>query len=117
MFKEFEVNGVTYKLRLGAQSCKNLEDKLGHSPLDDVIATESGKIPTVGFMITVLFYSMQKYQHNIKMEDVYNIYDDYIDSGKSMLDLMAVITDIFKVSGFFKDPQNEPVEMAETKKA
>ena len=117
MFKEFEINGVTYKLRLDTKNCIALEKKLGHSPLDDVIAVEEGKIPTFSFIITVLYYAMLKHQPGTKLEEVYSIFDTYIENGGSIMDLLPIVLDIFKQSGFFNNPQNETVEKKIVKKA
>lgn len=116
MFKEFEINGVTYKLRLDTKNCIALEEKLGHSPLDDVIAVEEGKIPTFSFIITVLYYAMLKHQPSTKLSEVYDTLDEYIENGGSIMDLLPVILDVLKQSGFFNQPQ-KTVEKETIKKA
>ena len=110
MFKEFELNGVTYKLRLDTKNCIALEEKIGHSPLDEIVAVENDKIPTVSFIITVLYYSMLKYHPGTRLDDVYDEIDKYIENGGSIMDLLPIILDIFKESGFFNNPQKKAVE-------
>lgn len=117
MFKEFEINGVTYKLRLDTKNCIALEEKLGHSPLDEIVAVEDGKIPTFSFIITVLYYAMLKYHPGTKLEEVYSIFDTYIENGGSIMDLLPIVLDVFKQSGFFNNPQNKTVEKKIVKKA
>jgi len=54
----------------------------------------------------ILHASLQALEHNISLEDTYNIYDEFVDEGNSLLELIPIIVDIFKVSGFFKEVDN-----------
>ena len=106
LYKELKIGDKELKLRLSTRDCVALEKKLGRNPLDDLMAVEQGKLPTV----VVLHASLQKYQSNYSLENVYDLYDEYIEEGNTLTDMLSVITDVFKVSGFFKEPDNETPE-------
>lgn len=105
LYTEFKVKDKELKLRLTTRDCVSLEKKLGRNPLDDIMAVEKGKLPTITYIVAVLHASLQKYQNGYTEEKVYDLFDDYINEGGSLIDLMEVITEIFKVSGFFKEPE------------
>jgi hypothetical protein len=109
-YVEFKVGENEYKLRLGAQQIISVEKKLGGNVLDMFMEIENNKMPTVTDVLTVLHGSMQKYNHGITMEKIYGIYDDYVEEGKTYIDLIPVLTDVLKASGFFKDAQVEGEE-------
>ena len=57
-------------------------------------------------MIMILHASLQAMEHNISLDDTYAIYDEFVDEGNSLLELIPIIIEIFKVSGFFKEVNN-----------
>lgn len=106
MYYTFTVKGTDYKLRLGAKACVDLEKKLKKNPVQ-VLADigESGQVPELENFLVIMQASMSQYNHSINMDKMYEIYDEYIDEGHTMYDLVAVIMDVFKVSGLI--PENE----------
>ncbi|MCI9597355.1 MAG: hypothetical protein HFE75_08680 [Firmicutes bacterium] len=100
------------KLRLRAKDCVQLEKALGTNPLNMLIAVETkDEIPNLTVMVTILHAALQCYHHGFKMDEVLNHYDQYIEAGGSMLELLEVITDVFETSGFLpkdKDGEEEP---------
>lgn len=118
MFTTFTVKDTNYKLRLDAKACVSLEDRLGTNPLNVIIQMIQGntiKMPSLKVLLTIIHEALQPYNHGISMDDVYAIYDDYIADGHAMADLIPVILDIFKTSGFIKKPA-EDVEDSESSK-
>lgn len=111
LYKDLKIGDKELKLRLSTRDCVALEKRLGRNPLDDLMAVEQGKLPTITYVVILLHASLQKYQSNYTMEKVYDLYDEYIEEGNSLTDMLAVITDIFKVSGFFKEPDKEIPEI------
>ena len=111
LYKDLKIGDKELKLRLSTRDCVALEKRLGRNPLDDLMAVEQGKLPTITYVVILLHASLQKYQSNYSMENVYDLYDEYIEEGNSLTDMLAVITDIFKVSGFFKEPDKETPEI------
>lgn len=114
IYETFQVKDKEYKLRLRARDIVDLERRLGNrSPLDVFMGMQNNSVPKLGDLILFLHASMQAFHHNIKMENVYDIYDEYVEDGGSYMSLMMVIMDVFKVSGFFTEEQLEAAEVKE----
>lgn len=105
LYTEINIRDKDYKLRLDARACVSLEKKLGKSPLNIFMEAQDGGLPKLADIIAILHASLQKYQSGISEVDTYDLYDEYVDSGKTFTDLIPVILEIFKVSGFFKDEE------------
>ena len=99
----FTVGEKEYKLRLSAQGIIDTEKRLGKSIIDVMIQSEKGKLPA-------LYGSLQKY-HSVKMNDVYDLYDEYVDNGGDLTGLIETITEVLKVSGFFRETKTEKEEI------
>ena len=53
-------------------------------------------------------HSTKQFNHGVKEDDCYDIYDDYLAEGHTLVDFMNVLLDVFKVSGFVsKDEEGE----------
>lgn len=105
LFYEFEAGNKSYKLRLNTRNIVALEKQIGCNPI--AIFGKGDIIPTVSQMVTVLFYSLQQYNHGITMNDAYDIFDDYLADGYSATDFITVILGIYSVSGITKDMSKE----------
>lgn len=102
---DFEAGNKEYKLRLNTRDVIALEKRIGCNPL--AIFGDGDTIPTMTTMVAVLHASLTQYQHGIKLEDAYTIFDDYLADGNSMTDFITVILEIYKASGLIKDePKN-----------
>lgn len=106
LFYELETENRTYKCRLTSRACVELEEKLGKNPLKiftDIAQT--GELPKTREIIEILRAALAPFR-DVTLDDVYAIYDEYIDDGHCLEDFIGVIAEIFKVSGFFrKAPQ------------
>lgn len=105
LFYDFEAGNKTYKLRLNTRNIVALEKQLGCNPLG--IFKDGDTMPTVSEMVTILFYSLQQFNHGISMNDAYDIFDAYLADGHSMTDFIPIILEIYKVSGIIKEDTNE----------
>lgn len=101
LFYEFTVGDTTYKLRLNTRNIVSLEKALNNNPLG--IFGKGDRIPTVTEMVSILHYSLQQYQHNIDVNDAYEIFDKYIEAGNTSVDFIKVIVEVYKVSGIIKE--------------
>lgn len=110
MYVDFNAGGKDYKLRLATRNIVALEKAIGCNPLS--IFGNGNEIPSVTTMVNVLWFSLQKYHHGIQLTDAYTIFDDYLEDN-SMTDFIAVIVDIYKVSGLIKEDTKEEVEEQE----
>jgi hypothetical protein len=99
-FELWEVDGVEYKLKLKTASIIALEEKFNTSLMNLLAMGES--IPPLNVMLQVTHYAIKDYNHSIKLNDVYDLFDKYCEEGGSQLDFyQKVYMGIFQVSGFF----------------
>jgi hypothetical protein len=103
MYVEFNAGNEEYKLKLSVGSMIALEKKIGTNPiavfgLDD----ENPVIPTITTMVAILWASLQDMQHGITMNDAQGIFEAWLNDGNIPTDFIRVITDVYKVSGIFK---------------
>lgn len=108
MFTTLTVKDKDYKLRLNAKACVDLEKKLGTNPVNVLMAiAEKNQIPTLNTVLIILQASLSQYNHGMSMDDVYGLYDNYVEDGHTMLDLIPVILSVFKESGLVPDEGDE----------
>lgn len=105
MYYNFEVGNDVYKLRLNTRNIVSLEKALGCNPL--AIFGRGDTIPTVTAMVNVLHHSLQQFQHNVTLNDAYDIFDSYLCDGHMASDFIEVILEIYKVSGIIKEDATE----------
>ena len=104
-----QVGETEYKLKFSAAASVEAEKKLGKGLMASLQTVDS-----VTTQITMLWASLQKYNHGIKMEDAENIYDAYMDSETGGFEeFLEILVEVFVVSGFIKPDQAE--EIKETK--
>lgn len=97
----FEAGNKSYKLRLTTGATVALEKTLGCNPIS--IFGNGDKLPTITTMVAILHAALQPYQHNITLQNAYDIFDEWLDDGHVMTDFLPVIVDIFKASGFMRE--------------
>lgn len=101
-----------YKLRLDAMRVAQLEDKLGgQSPLTIFTKNGEGSMPSLKDLILVLHYALVPYNHGIKLDDAYRIFDEFIAEGNDITHFIPVVIEVFKTSGLIP----KDVEINETK--
>ena len=99
MYTNFKVGEKNYKLRLGIQQIIDLEKSLGHSLIEELNKFSNNSLPSTEFLANVIFYSMQKYQHKIKIEE-----------GNSMIELMNVVIEILQDSNIIPQEKTNSEE-------
>lgn len=107
MYLDFEAGNKAYKLRLNTRNIVALEKQLGCNPMA-IFGADGQNLPTVSQMVSVLWASLQQYQHGITMDDAYNIFDDFLSDGHTMVDFFPILFDIYKESGLV--PKTEETE-------
>lgn len=108
LYYTLTVKDIDYKLRLNAKACIDLEKKLGENPVNTIIniandLANNQTIPSLDPILTILHASMTQYNHSVSMNDMYGIYDNYVDEGHNMYELISVIIEVFKVSGLMPE--------------
>ena len=105
MYCDFTANGNEYKLRLNTRDVVALEKRLGCNPM--AIFGDGKRIPTVTEMVAILHASLQSYNHNVNMDKAFTIFDEWLADGHNMTEFLAVIVDVYKVSGIIPEEANE----------
>lgn len=93
------IGGEEYKLRLTASAIMQIEKKLGQSLFTALENMQDNMIETV---TTILWGAMQPLNANFSFEKAADLFDQYIDDGHSIEELMLEIDALFAASGFSK---------------
>jgi len=101
-FYTLTVGEKEYKLRLTASAIMAIEKRLGESMLT---ALENYQENMVETLVTVLWGAMQPLDANSSFEKATDLFDEYIDNGKSIEDFMQEMNILLEVSGFFSKGQ------------
>ncbi len=101
-FYTMTVGGEEYKMRLTASAIMQIEKKLG-KPLFKALETiQDNMVETI---TTILWGAMQPLNAGFTMEKATELFDDYVDEGHSIEELMMEINALFETSGFFRKGQ------------
>lgn len=109
MYINFTANEKEYKLRLNTRGIVLLEKQLGCNPL--AIFGDGDTIPKVTIMVAILHASLQQYNHNISLNDAYDIFDAWLADGHATTDFIPVIMDIYKASGIIPNDVKDEEEV------
>jgi hypothetical protein len=102
-FYTFTVGEKEYQMRLTASAIIAIEKKLNKPLFKALEEIQNNMIETV---TTIIWGAMQPLNSGFTMEKAIELFDDYIDEGHSIEDLMSEINKLFETSGFFKKGQN-----------
>lgn len=105
MYYDFEAGNKAYKLRLNTRNTIALEKQLGCNPL--AVFGDGTTLPTVQQMVNILWASLQQYHHGITANDAADIFDAYLEDGNLVTDFLAVIIDVYRVSGLIPSEDAE----------
>ena len=111
MYFDFEAGNKAYKLRLTTKAVMALESKIGCNPM--MVFGNGNRIPTVTEMIHILHNSLTHFNHGITLNDAMGIFDAWLEDGHTPTDFIAVIVDVYKVSGIIPDTKEETDEETE----
>ncbi len=101
MYVDFTAGNKAYKLRLNTRNIVALEKQIGGNPLS--IFGKGDTLPSITTLVSVLHASLQQYQHNISLNDAFDIFDEYLADGNTMTDFIKVVVDVYKQSGIIGD--------------
>ena len=104
MYVDFSAGGKDYKLRLTTRSIIQLEKQIGCNPL--MIFGDGSQMPQITTLVAILNASLQALNHGITMNDSYDIFDAYLADGHSLTDFIAVIVNLYTVSGIIPEEKN-----------
>lgn len=105
--KAVEFGGLNLELRLDGRSILAIEKRLDKSLLSLFLGNQGGmKLPPSNELLIVLQGANQT--HGIKDEDIIGAFENFLDSGKTTMDLQSIIQELLEDAGFFgKDKKEE----------
>ena len=103
-FYTLKVANEEYKLRLTASAIMSIEKKLEKSLFSALENIQENMIETI---ITILWGAMQPLNSGVTFEKASKLFDDYVDDGHSIEDLMLEVNALFEASGFFRKGQEQ----------
>lgn len=108
-YTELTINGETYKLRLNTRNTVALEKALGTNPLEILFQLDRDEIPKVNDLVCILHYSLQAYNHGLKLDDAFDIFDDYLatESNTIFSFVNDVIIPVYQNAGLLAKPTEE----------
>lgn len=89
-------------MRLTAGAIMSIEKKLGRPLFTALEHIQENMVETI---TTILWGALQPMNAGFTMEKAVELFDDYIDEGHSIEELMQEINALFEISGFFKRGQ------------
>ena len=105
MFIDFAAGGKEYKLRLNTRGLITLEKDLGFNPIELFGIGEKPVNPSLENMLKVFKASLKPY-HEIKDDEIYSIFDAWLEDGHITTEFISVIVEVYKVSGLIKQTKN-----------
>jgi hypothetical protein len=101
-YVELKVGERVLRLKMKTRDVVALEKALGRSPLNILMEAQEGALPSLEDMLIILSASLQQYEHGYDLNAVYDLYDEFVDAGNTMIDLIPIIIDVLSVSGYIK---------------
>ena len=101
-FYTMTVKGEEYKMRLTASAIMQIEKKLGQPLFRALETIQEHMVETI---TAILWGAMQPMNAGFSYEKALELYDDYVDEGHSVEDLVHEIDSLFQASGFFQKGQ------------
>ncbi len=95
--------GKELRLRLNSQQASKVEEKIGMNLLKVFMPDGDSDfvLPPLKVMLLLTQASLQKYENGYSIEDVYDLFDEYVDNGGDQTTFMTdVLIPLFEVSGF-----------------
>lgn len=113
-FYTLNIGEREFDCRLTTREVVSLERTLGTNPLNVLMAVgEDGNLPLTGTMLVILKAAAKEDGKQLKMDDWYDLYDQYLAEGNSIANLLEVIMEIFEISGLI--PKDAKVDETDIK--
>ena len=109
LYKTITIKGKDYKARLTARAIVDLEKKLGTNPINvfTKMAATGDYLPDLETIILMFHASLQAMEHGISLDKAYELYDDMVEEGNTIVDFINILLDIFKVSGMIPEAEED----------
>jgi len=113
MFYTWKVADKEYQLKLTMRAMKELEVKLGRSPMQ---LFDKGTFATTEDLMTVIHCAIKSNHQDITEDDIYDLVDNWIEDGNTYQDLVPLIIDVYKTSGIINNEEEESKNAKKGKK-
>lgn len=113
-YTTLNIGNKELKLRINTRSLVQLEKTLGRSPLAVLMEVTGDQMPATNDLLIILQASLQALEHGYNMDAVYDLYDELIEDGNTIVELINLIVEVLKVSGIIP---KEIVENGEEKES
>lgn len=101
-FAIWKIGEKEFKLKLKTSEIERLERQYGiGNIMNPMLNAGETQLPSLTYMLDIIHGSIQKYHHGYSRVDVSDLYDDYLETGGNQTELIKVVMDIFRASGFF----------------
>lgn len=98
-YVDFNVGDKELKLRLDTKNTVALEKVLGTNPVNELMKCAAGQMPTMDFVSATLHASLQKLEHGYNINKTYDLIDEFVDEGKSLVDVIPIMMKVFQMAG------------------
>lgn len=100
--KSIKIGDKEYNCKLNTKACVQAERRLGKNPLNIFTELEEGEVPSLEEMLIIFHEALSSLNHGISTDDVFDLYDNYLEDGHSFIDFVNFVTELFKEAGFIK---------------
>lgn len=101
-FEVLVVGGSEYNLKITTANAVKLEEQIGTDLLNGL-----GKLAEIGTLAKYFFAAARLNDSIEKIDDVYQLFDDYLAQGGSYDELQALIIDVLVLSGILTEKSGE----------
>lgn len=97
---------IALERALGGQSPLNFIFKMiGEGDIEQLDMSQL-QLPSLEFMVLVLFHSAQKFNHGINKEKMFDIVDAFLDEPEhSVMSLLTVVVDVLRVAKYLPEEE------------
>lgn len=113
MYTTLTIKDNDYKLRLTTRTAIDLEKKLGYNPLNLIMEMTENKMPKIMDVVVFLHGMLQQYHHGMNIDKVMDLFDDYIEDGHSMFDLVPPFVEVLTEAGYIPKDTGEEEDTGE----
>lgn len=103
----FKVNDKDYNLKMTTKGCVNCEARLGKNPINIFMEASDNRMPKISDLMVILHESLQPFNHGMKMEDVFKLYDEYCEGDGDLVSLIETLVGVFEEAGFLPKDSDE----------
>lgn len=107
LYTNIKIGENEYKCRLNTKGLIEVEKRLGKNPLGVFMKVTENELPLLSDLLVIFHQSLQPFNHGITFDNVYEIYDAYIDDGHTYVDFISLITQIMVDSGLIANDKKK----------